>query len=85
MSMFETPEQIQKEIDLKPEGNRFVMKLTYKGRSTFLRVFNDQMVWPSETEVSAAFKRLLEADMPKIDFVVGDGERKISKKGDREY
>jgi len=85
MSMFETPDQIHKEIDLKPEGNRFVMKLTYKGRSTFLRVFNDQMMWPSETEYSAAFKRLLQADMPKIDFVVGDGERKISKKGDREY
>lgn len=85
MSMFETPEQIHKEIDLKPELNRFVMKLTYKGRSTYLRVFNDQMVWPSETEVSAAFKRLLQADMPKIAFVTGDGERKTSKKGDREY
>ncbi len=85
MSMFETPEQIKKEIDLKPEMNRFVMKLTYKGRSTFLRVFNDQMVWPSETEVSAAFKRLLKADMPVIGFVTGDGERKTGKKGDREY
>ena len=41
--MFETPQQIQKEINLKPELNRFVMKLTYKGRSTFLRIFNDQM------------------------------------------
>jgi ABC-2 type transport system permease protein len=85
MSMFETPEQIQKEIDLKPEMNRFVMKLTYKGRSTFLRIFNDPMVWPSETEVSAAFKRLLQANMPVIAFVNGDGERKIGKKGDREY
>jgi ABC-2 type transport system permease protein len=85
MDMFETPEQIQKEIDLKPENNRYVMKLTYKGRSTFLRVFNDQVTWPMEAEVSAAFKRLLQADMPKIAFVTGDGERKISKKGDREY
>jgi len=85
MSMFETPEQIQKEVDLKPEGNRFVMKLTYKGRSTYLRVFNDQIVWPLESEVSAAFKRLLNANMPKIAFVTGDGERKTSKKGDREY
>lgn len=85
MSMFETPEQIHKEIDLKPENNRFVMRLTYKGRSTFLRVFNDQFVWPMEAEVSAAFKRLLNTSMPKIAFAVGDGERKISKKGDREY
>ncbi|RVU00703.1 ABC transporter [Mucilaginibacter limnophilus] len=85
MDMFKTPEQIQKEIDLKPELNRFVMKLTYKGKSTFLRVFNDQVVWPMEAEVSAAFKRLLEAKMPKIAFVIGNGERRIGKKGDREY
>lgn len=85
MSMFETPEQIQKEIDLKPELNRFVMKLTYKGRSTFLRVFNDNVVWPSEAEVSAAFKRLLKAEIPVIGFVTGDGERNTDKKGDREY
>lgn len=85
MSLFETPEQIQKEIDLKPELNRYVMKLTYKGKSTFLRVFNDQMVWPSETEVSAAFKRLLQANMPVVAFVTGDEERKTGKKGDRQY
>jgi ABC-2 type transport system permease protein len=85
LSDFETPEQIQKEIDLKPELNRFVMKLSYKGKSTFLRVFNDQAVWPGETEVSAAFKRLLQAKMPEIAFVTGDGERRASKKGDREY
>jgi ABC-2 type transport system permease protein len=85
MDLFKTPEQIKKEIDLKPELNRYVMKLTYKGRSTFLRVFNDQVVWPMEAEVSAAFKRLLQAKMPKIAFVTGNGERKTGKKGDREY
>jgi len=85
MTMLETPEQIQKEIDLKPEMNRFVMKLSYKGRSTFLRVFNDQSTWPGETEVSAAFKRLLQAKIPVIGFVTGDGERNAARKGDREY
>jgi ABC-2 type transport system permease protein len=85
MAMFETPKQIKREIDLKPELNRFVMKLTYKGRSTYLRVFNDQIIWPMEAEVSAAFKRLLQAKMPKIAFVTGEGQRKTTKKGDREY
>jgi ABC-2 type transport system permease protein len=85
MDMFKTPEQIKKEIDLRPELNRYVMKLTYKGRSTFLRVFNDQVVWPMEAEVSAAVKRLLQAKMPRIAFVTGDGQRKTNKKGDREY
>ncbi len=85
LSDFETPEQIEKDINLKPELNRFVMKLTYKGKSTFLRVFNDQAIWPAESEVSAAFKRLLQAKMPEIAFVTGDGERRTGKKGDREY
>lgn len=85
LAMFKTPEQISKIIDLKPELNRFVMQLRYKGRTTFLRIFDDQMVWPSETEVSAAFKRLLQADMPRFGFISGDGERSPDKKGDREY
>lgn len=85
VSELKTPDQIHKIIDLKPENNRFVMQLKYKGKTTFLRVFNDQMVWPSETEVSAAFKRLLQNKMPKIVFVTGNGERNIDKKGDRQY
>lgn len=85
MSMFKTPPEIHQLINLKPELNRFVMQLKYKGRTTFLRVFDDQMVWPSETEVSAAFKRLLQAKMPVIAFATGNGERNVYKKGDREY
>lgn len=84
VSDFETPAEMQK-ADLKQELNRFVMRLTYKGKSTYLRIFNDQMVWPSETEVSAAFKRLLQAKMPDVMFVTGNGERSTRKKGDREY
>ncbi|ANI88974.1 ABC transporter [Arachidicoccus ginsenosidimutans] len=85
LSDFKTPEQIHQMIDLKPELNRFVMQLKYRGHSTFLRVFNDQMQWPSETEVSAAFKRLLQAKMPTIAFATGNGERSTEKKGDRAY
>jgi len=85
LSMFKTPEEMHKIIDLKPELNRFVMQLNYKGKSTFLRVYNDQAIWPSETEVGAAFKRLLQAKMPQIGFISGDGERNPNKKGDRAY
>lgn len=85
LSDFNSPEQIRKMIDLRPELNRYVMQLKYKGRSTFLRVFNDNRQWPSETEVSAAFKRLLQAEMPKIIFLTGNLQRDINKVGDREY
>ena len=85
MSMFKTPEEIRKTIDLRPELNRYVMQLKYKDRTTFLRVFDDQMMWPSETEVSAAFKRLQQAKLPKIGFLTGDLERSIDKIGDKDY
>lgn len=82
-SLYTTPENIRKQINLKPEGNRFVMLLKYRNRSTFLRVFDDAMIFPSEREVSAAFKRLLNSKIPKLAFVTGNFEREIEHKGDR--
>jgi ABC-2 type transport system permease protein len=81
---FKTPEEIRKEIDLRPEQNRYVMQLKYKGKTTFLRLFDDPMVFPSETETSAAFKRLT-VRLPKIAFLEGGLERSPNKIGDRDY
>jgi len=83
--MFKSPAEIHKIIDLKPEDNRFVMHLKYKNKTTFLRVFDDQQIFPSETEVAAAFKRLMSAKLPKIAFLTGDLERDITKISDRDY
>lgn len=80
-----TPAEMRKQIDLRPENYRYVMHLKYKNKSTFLRVFNDQMMWPSGTEVAAAFNRLLETKLPKIVFVTGNLERDVNKAGDRDY
>ncbi|WP_285008815.1 Gldg family protein [Pedobacter faecalis] len=85
LSRFKTPEEISKVVDLKPELNRFVMQLKYKDKTTFLRIFKDMMIFPSETEFSAAFKRLQQARIPKIAFLSGNLERSINKSGDREY
>ncbi|MNJ98318.1 ABC-2 family transporter protein [compost metagenome] len=85
LDRFKSPEEIHKTINLEPELNRFVMQLKYKGRTTFLRIFNDQQVFPGETEVSAAFKRLLGAKVPRVAFLTGDLERSVGKTGDREY
>jgi ABC-2 type transport system permease protein len=81
---FKTPQQIHQLIDLRPEDNRYVMQLKYKGRSTFLRIFDDQIVFPTEPEFDAAFKRLLQSKMPKVLFLTGDLERSVNKEGDRE-
>lgn len=85
LSQFLKPAEIRKQVDLSKEPNSYIMQLKYKGRTTFLRVFPDNEHWPSETEVSAALKRLLQAKMPKILFVTGNLERNIYKIGDREY
>lgn len=82
---YKSPEEMQKIIDLRPELTRFVMQLRYKGRSTFLRVFNDFTAMPEEPEVAAAFKRLQDAKFPKIVFITGNLERSLYKTGSREY
>ena len=85
LDMFMSPEEISKTIDLKPELNRFVMQLKYKDKKTFLRIYDDMRVFPSETEVTAAFKRLQQAKIPRIAFLTGQLERNISRTGDREF
>jgi len=82
---FKSPAEIHQMIDLRPESNRYVMQLKYKGRSTFLRLFDDSQVFPGERETSAALKRLLGAKPPKILFVQGNLERSLYKMGDRDY
>ena len=85
LSMYKTPAEMHKLIDLRPEQNRYVMQLKYKDRTTFLRLFNDQIVFPTEAETGAALKRLMQARLPKIAFLQGELERSIDKAGDRHY
>ncbi|MDO6429389.1 Gldg family protein [Flavitalea sp. BT771] len=85
MSLFKTPAEIRKMVDLSGEQGRYVMQLKYKDKMTFLRLFNDQLVFPTETETGAAIKRLQQANLPKIAFVTGELERSIDKAGDRHY
>ncbi|MBN9384040.1 MAG: Gldg family protein [Chitinophagaceae bacterium] len=86
LSMFKTPEEMHKFIDLKPEGYRLVIQVKYKGRTDFLRTFNDPFFWPDLYNVSAAFMRLQQpSQIPKVYAVTGELERNIYKTGDREY
>lgn len=83
-SLFRTPQEIHKMIDLQDEGARVVMQLKYKGRKTWLRTFNDTYFWPSEAEISAALKRMI-VPLPKVVFSNDGYERSIDKLGDRDY
>jgi ABC-2 type transport system permease protein len=81
---FKTPDEIHRIINLKPEQNRYVSQVSWKGKATFLRVFNDVGFWPSETEIGVALKRL-QINEPRIGFLEGGFERSIGKAGDQEY
>ncbi|MFD0761313.1 Gldg family protein [Lutibacter aestuarii] len=78
------PSEIKKQIDLKDENNFFVRKVAYKGKTTSLRMFYDMIGYPEEAEIAAAIKRLLQTP-PKIGFLSGNVERRITKTGDKEY
>ncbi|GHT67274.1 hypothetical protein AGMMS50239_30150 [Bacteroidia bacterium] len=84
-TMFMPPEEINKIIDLSSENYRLVRLLEREsGEKTFLRMFDDNIRYPGETEISAALKRLV-MELPVIGFVTGQGERDYNNTGDRGY
>jgi ABC-2 type transport system permease protein len=80
-----TPQQIRKMVDLRPESNRYVMQVKWKGERAWLRVFDDSQVWPSETEIAVVLRRLQKARIPKVGFITGELERDIDKFSERDY
>jgi gliding motility-associated transport system permease protein/gliding motility-associatede transport system auxiliary component len=85
-SLFKSPEEIRRVFDLDHEGYGLVMQLKYRDRATWLRTCPEgEYFWPSEQNMNAAFKRLLAAHIPKVYYLVGELERSILKKGEREY
>ncbi len=61
------------------------MHLKYKGKSIFLRCYEDNKYWPDEEHVAAALKRLSNDTIPKVYASTGNFERSIHKLGEREY
>ena len=80
------PEQIRARIDLRStEGNRTVRLLEREsGERTFLRLYDDHMIYPSESGITAALKRMV-MTLPTIGFLSGHGERETDRPGDRNY
>ncbi|SEW43344.1 ABC-2 type transport system permease protein [Chitinophaga sp. YR573] len=83
--LFLSPDEIKKQIDLEPEHYHFVRQIQRdSGQKTFLRIYNDISVTPSEREITAALKRLV-MELPKVGFLTGHDERSIDKENDRQY
>ena len=83
--MFVPYSEISDDVDLAPERFRFVRRLEREsGEKTFLRIFNDMRVDPSEKEITVALKTLMNKT-PMVGFVTGHGERTITDFGERGY
>lgn len=86
LARFNTPEEARKIPGLPDEGGRMVLELNYKGKKTFLRMYDDQEVWPSEAQFSSALKRLmLPTSIPRAGFLQGHLERDPNSRGERGY
>jgi ABC-type transport system involved in multi-copper enzyme maturation, permease component len=83
-SMFLNPEQFREKMDLSGEGNRLVRLISYKDKSVFLRMFDDNQRQPTEAEISAALKRLV-MELPKVGFLTGHEERSTDNYGEKAY
>lgn len=83
--MFLTPDEFSKlGVDLSGEAYRFVREIEYDGKKTFLRIFDDNMIFPSESEITAALKRLV-MDLPMVGFLTGRGARPTDHYTERAY
>ena len=79
-----TPDQIKEKINLVPEENRTVRILQIGDKATPLRMYDDIIAYPKESEISAAIKRLL--TKPALaGFLTGNEERSTEKYGDKDY
>ncbi|MBD1362678.1 Gldg family protein [Mucilaginibacter sp. ZT4R22] len=81
---FLPPNKIRKMIDLSAEGNTFIRRLSYHGKTSYLRLYNENNQFPEEAEITAAIKKLIRPNQ-LIVFINGDDERSITLKGDRSY
>ncbi len=78
--------EINEKYDLEGESYGFVRVIEGGpfGRSSRLRVYDDNEHHPGETEITAAMKRLY-ADVPVVGVLTGHGERDINNISDRGY
>ncbi len=84
VSWLTDPGTIEKSIDLAEENYGFVRVIDWNGRQTRLRLYNDMERHPSEREISAAFKTMLDEPV-RVGVLTGHGERSIHRKGDGDF
>lgn len=79
-----SPDEIRLIVDLSGEENQYVRQLTYNNKSTFLRMFDGILHYPTEAQISAALKKLI-TEPSTIAFTTGHSERSFLLNKDKDY
>lgn len=82
---FMTPEQIDSLVDLSGEEYFITRGISYNGKTSYIRMFSDMSRYPSEAEITAAMRRLVDVNPPVMAFASANGERSIYRKRDRDF
>jgi len=83
--LFKPGKDFSDEINLESELNRFVRKVKMEdGKVAYSRVFNDNIIFPGESQVGATFKSMV-ATLPLVGFVEGHRESNVNEVGDAGY
>lgn len=82
---FLKPAEIRTKIDFGAESLGLNMKLDYKGKTAWLRFYDDAIVFPFEKHLSGSILRLVSDTTPAFKFLTGHYERDAFKMGRREY
>lgn len=77
--------ELFKTDNLSLENGRFTRVLSCEnGKKALLRIYEDQYIYPSETEITAAIKTLVDPS-PIVGFVYGHNERRCYDLGESGY
>lgn len=80
-----SPEQMKAQYPrISEEKNTFVRFIHYQGKVEPLRMFDDMIQYPTESEISAALLRLLDGPA-KVGLLTGHGERDVESFKDADY
>ncbi|MCK7554092.1 Gldg family protein [Chitinophaga sedimenti] len=85
ISLYKTPAEIRSMIDLEGESKGLILQVEYKGKKTFLRTYQDPLMFPNERNVAGGLLRLMNDTTPTFKFLTGHLERSPLKFGEREY
>ena len=80
-----SPSEIKQIVDLSEEENQYVRQLTYNGKSTFLRMFDGVVHYPTEEHITAALKNLINDQPMTVAFLTGHNERNFHTNRDEDY